>query len=336
MLDTPQAPAVVSAPAQNRQRRLLHFLGEQGFILIFVLWAVYLTLNTKNFATADNILTILRQATIVGIAAVGAHFVILMGLLDLSVAAIISLAGVVMAQLMIAHGFSPVAAGLVALALGALVGLVNGLIITKLRINSIIATLGTSSILAGIAFTITQGKTIFGERGSDPIDQIEFLSRGRVFDFIPVPVIILFVCYLIAFVVLQRTVYGARVFAVGNNNRAAWLSGINVDGIKIVTYMLAGALGGFAAIMQVARQGTATAGMGADFLFPILTAVVLGGASLTGGRGRIFNTLIAAIFLTSITNGMILLGIGIYTQNIVSGVILVVALSMDRLRAARA
>ena len=333
MIDSPSVP-VGSTRNRDRQRRLIHFLGQQGFILIFVLWAIYLTFNTRNFATVDNILTVLRQATIIGIAAIGAHFVILMGLLDLSVAAVISLGGVVMAQLMIAHGVPPLAAALLALGLGALVGLLNGLIITKLRINSIIATLGMSSILTGIAFTITQGRTIFGERGNNPIEAIHFLSRGRLFDVIPIPIIILFVFYIVAFVILHRTAYGARVFAVGNNDRAAWLSGISVDTIKIATFMLAGTLAGFAAIMQVARQGTATAGMGADFLFPILTAVVLGGASLTGGRGRIFNTLIAAIFLTSITNGMILLGIGIHTQNIVSGVILIVALSLDRLRTA--
>jgi ribose transport system permease protein len=315
------------------RRKVFTFLGEQGFIAIFLLWAVYLTINTKNFATTDNVFTILRQATIIGIAAIGAHFVILMGDMDLSTAAVISLSGVVLGELMVHQGVATIPAMLAALALGAAVGLVNGAIITKLKINAIIATLGTSSILTGIAFTITEGKTIFGERGNDPIDQIEFLSRDRVLgDLVPVPVIILFISYVIAFIILRRTAYGARVFAVGNNDRAAWLSGISVDWIKIATFMLSGLLGGFAGIMQVARQGTATAGMGADFLFPILTAVVLGGASLKGGRGKVFNTLIAAIFLTSITNGMILLGIGIYTQNIVSGVILIVALSLDRLR----
>lgn len=333
MIETQRASGGATADEQSTLRRMVNFLGEQGFILIFVLWVIFLTLNTDNFATANNILTVLRQAAIVGIAAIGAHFVILMGELDLSVAAVISLCGVAMAQLMIVYGFAPIIAGFVAIVLGALIGLANGIIITKLRVNSIIATLGTSSILAGIAFTITGGKTIFGERGNDPVDQIEFLSRGRIFDSIPVPVIIMFVCYIIAFIVLRRTTFGARVFAVGSNDRAAWLSGINIDLVRILTFVLAGSLGGFAAIMQVARQGTATAGMGTDFLFPILTAVVLGGASLTGGRGRVFNTLIAAIFLTSITNGMILLGIGIYTQNIVSGAILVIALSLDRLRA---
>jgi len=318
------------------QRRIMRSLAEYGFVVMFFLWAVYLTLATDNFATTDNIFTILRQAAIIGITAIGAHFVILMGDMDLSAAAVISLSGVVMGEAMVNQGFAPIPAALAALVVGALVGLANGLIVTKLRINAIITTLGTSSILSGIAFTITQGKTIYGERGNDPIDKIEFLSRNRVLgDWVPVPVIILFACYIIAFIVLRYTAYGARVYAVGNNERAAWLSGIKVDRIRIATFVVAGALAGFAGIMQVARQGTATAGMGADFLFPILTAVVLGGASLRGGRGKVFSTLIAAIFLTSINNGMVLLGIDIYTQNIVSGVILVVALSMDRLRTLR-
>jgi ribose transport system permease protein len=135
--------------------------------------------------------------------------------------------------------------------------------------------------------------------------------------------------------VLRRTVYGNYVFAAGNNAKAAWLSGVNVNRVKVATYVLAGMLAAFGGVMQIARQGTATAGMGSDFLFPILTAVVLGGASLTGGRGKIFNTLIAAIFLTTITNGMVLLNISIYTQRVISGLILIVALSLDRLRTLR-
>ena len=185
------------------QRRIRHALAEYGFVVMCFLWAVYLTLATENFATTDNIFTSLRQAAIIGITAIGAHFVILMGDMDLSAAAVISLSGVVMGEAMVNQGFAPIPAALAALVVGALVGLANGLIVTQLRINAIITTLGTSSILSGIAFTITQGKTIYGERGNDPIDKIEFLSRNRVLgDWVPVPVIILFACYIIAFIVL--------------------------------------------------------------------------------------------------------------------------------------
>jgi ribose transport system permease protein len=314
-----------------RARTVIRFLGENGFIVIFILWALFLAFNTRNFATSQNLFTVLRQASIIGIVAVGAHLIILLGDIDLSLASTLTLSGVVMAALMINQAVAPLWAALVGLGVGALIGLVNGLVITRMKINAIITTLGMMSILEGLAFTITQGRTIAG----DPIESIEFLSVGTIFNIIPVPVLIMFAFYIVASVVLQRTTYGAHVFAVGNNDKAAWLSGVNVNRIKLITYVLAGTLAAFGGVMQVARQGTATGALGGDFLFPILTAVVLGGASLTGGRGKIVNTLIAAIFLTSITNGMILLGIGIYTQRIVSGAILIVALSLDRLRALR-
>jgi ribose transport system permease protein len=313
------------------RRRVLRLLGENGFIVIFVLWVILLSLTTNSFATADNLFLVLRQAAITGIVAIGAHFIILLGNIDLSSAATLTLSGVVMAALLVNFGAHPIVASLGALAVGALVGLANGLIVTRLRINAIITTLGTSGILAGMSLIYTQGKTIFG----DPIDAIEFLSRGRVLDVLPVPVIILFVLYGVAYLILKFTTFGAHVFAVGNNERAAWLAGLPVDRVKLMAFILAGMLGGFGGIMQVARQGTATGTMGDDFLFPILTAVVLGGASLSGGRGKIFNTLIAAVFLTTVTNGMIKLGMDIYLQRIVSGVILVVALSLDRLRSMR-
>lgn len=312
-------------------RRTIQWIGEQGFIVIFLIWAIYLALNTRNFATANNLFTVLRQASIIGVVAIGAHYIILLGDMDLSLAANLSLTGVVMASLMVNNELPPILAAVMTLGLGALIGLVNGLVITRLKINSIITTLGMMSILEGLAFILTQGKTIFG----DSINGIKFLSSGTILDAIPVPVIILFVFYAVAFVVLRRTTYGAYVFASGNNSKAAWLAGVSVDRVKVATYILAGMLAAFGGVMQIARQGTATAGMGSDFLFPILTAVVLGGASLTGGRGKIFNTLIAAIFLTTITNGMVLLGISIYTQRVISGLILIVALSLDRLRTLR-
>jgi ribose transport system permease protein len=330
MAATKAAPAQTASASLSR-RRIINLLGEQGFMVIFALWALFLVFATDSFATTDNLFTILRQAAIIGILAIGEHLIVLMGTMDISLAAILTLTGVAMAGALVNLGLHPVLATLIVLALGALVGLLNGLIITQLKINPIITTLGMMSVLEGLAFIYTQGKTIFG----DPIAPIEFLSRGRVLGFLPVPVIILFVLYALAFLVLRYTTFGAHLFAVGNNEKAAWLAGVNVKGVRLAAYMLAGTLAAVGGIMQVARQGTATGGMGADFLFPVLTAVVLGGASLSGGRGKVLNTLVAAIFLTTITNGMILLGVSIYAQRIISGAILITALSLDRLRTLR-
>jgi len=313
------------------KNKLANFLGEQGFIIIFILWAVFLTFTTNSFATSNNLFTVLRQATIIGILAIGEHLIVLLGTMDVSLAAILSLTGVSMAAALVHFGVHPILAAAIILAMGGLIGLINGLVITRLKINPIITTLGMMSIMEGLAFIYTQGKTIFG----DEIEAVEFLSRGRIIEIVPVPVVVLFVLYILAFLMLRRTVFGAHIFAVGNNEHATWLAGINVNNVKLATFTLAGVLGAVGGIMQVARQGTATGGMGSDFLFPVLTSVVLGGASLSGGKGKIFNTLIAAIFLTTITNGMILLGVSIYAQRIVSGAILVAALSLDQLRTAK-
>ncbi|HEY59347.1 MAG TPA: ABC transporter permease [Anaerolineae bacterium] len=315
----------------NFKRRIIEFLGEQGFIIIFILWATFLSFSTDSFATTNNLFTILRQATIIGILAIGEHMIVLLGTMDVSLAAVMSLTGVSMAAALVNFGLHPILAALTILTIGALIGLINGLVITHLKINPIIATMGMMSILEGLAFIYTQGKTIFGNE----IEPIEFLSRGRIWDLIPVPVIVLFVLYFLAYLFLRKTVFGAHIFATGNNERATWLAGVNVNNVKLATFTLAGILAAVGGVMQVARQGTATGGMGADFLFPVLTAVVLGGASLSGGKGKVFNTLIAAVFLTTITNGMILLGVSIYAQRIVSGAILVASLSLDRLRTAK-
>jgi ribose transport system permease protein len=328
----PNEPSTNKPRGEKLYRRVMSILGEQGFIVIFILWAIFLSFATDSFATPNNFFTILRQAAIIGILAIGEHLIVLLGTMDVSLASILTLTGVAMAAALVHFGLPPLLAILVILAIGAFIGLVNGLIITRLKINPIITTLGMMSILEGLAFVYTQGKTIFGEQ----IDPIEFLSRGRILEIIPVPVVVLFTLYLLAYILLRHTVFGARIFAVGNNEKATWLAGIDTDKIKLIAFTLAGVLAGIGGIMQVARQGTATGGMGSDFLFPVLTAVVLGGASLSGGRGKIVNTLIAAIFLTTITNGMILLGVSIYAQRIVSGAILVTALSLDRLRTQKA
>lgn len=331
MAATEPAPSHAAA-RESARRRAINLLGEQGFMVILALWALFLTFATDSFATPGNLFTVLRQATIIGILAIGEHLIVLLGTMDVSVASILTLTGVACAALLAHFGVPPLLVALIVLALGALIGLLNGLIITQLRINPIITTLGMMSVLEGLAFIYTQGKTIFG----DALETVEFLSRGRVLGFLPVPVIILFVLYGLAFLLLRYTTFGAHLYAVGNNERAAWLAGINVHGVRLAAYMIAGTLAAMGGIMQVARQGTATGGMGSDFLFPVLTAVVLGGASLSGGRGKILNTLVAAIFLTMITNGMVLLGVSIYAQRVVSGAILIAALSLDRLRTVRA
>jgi ribose transport system permease protein len=305
-------------------------IGENGFIVIFILWCVFLSLATDAFLTPLNLFTVLRQTAIVSIVAIGEMLVMLIGGMDVSLAAILGFTGVLATGLMTRNGIPPALAILIAIGMGGVVGVVNGFLVTKVRINAVIATLGMMYVLNGIAYTYTRGQTLYGEQ----MGSIGFLSRSAIGP-VPLPVILMFLFYILFYIILNRSIFGARLYAVGNNDKASWLAGIRVDRLKIIVFVLAGLLAGVGGVMQASRQGSATAGMGDEFLFPILTAVILGGISLSGGKGKIQNTLIAAIFLVTLTNGMILLGISIYVQRIISGVILIVALSLDRLRTIR-
>lgn len=329
-LSTAAAPAEDAAGRRSFSERGGDLLTQNGLLLVLLAWVTYLAIATDGFLTRTNILLVLRQSSTIGVVAIGACLVILLGEIDLSLGSILSVTGVTAAQLMISAGTNVSLASVAGIGLGALCGLANGFSVTKLRINSFMATLGMMSVLEGVAFLRTGGRTVFG----DQLSSVAFLSNGYIAG-IPFPVIVLFLLYLAAWVLLTRTGYGARIYAVGNNPRASHLAGIRVDALKMATFALAGALAGFGGLMQVSRLNAASGGMGSDLLFPVITAVVLGGVSLTGGRGRIQDVLIASIFLATIANGLILLGVSGYTQEIVSGAILIAALALDRWRRVR-
>lgn len=311
------------------RRKIVYFVSDNGFIVIFVLWCLFLTVQTQGrFLSPDNVATVLRQAAIIGIVAIGESLVVLLGGMDVSVASTLGFCAIVFAAAVVTFGLHPLIAVLAALGVGALIGAVNGLLVTAVGINPIIATLGMMTILDGLGLAYTGGRTIYG----DAMDPVEFLYGGWVGP-VPVPVIILFVCYAIAHFALNYTTFGAHIYATGSNDKAAWLSGVKTARIRLVAFVVAGAMAAFGALVAAARRGSAGAGMGGDFLFPILTAVILGGISLAGGRGHVLKVLVAAIFLMAINNGLILLGgVDISAQRIVSGAILIVALSLDRLR----
>ncbi len=328
-------------PATNRltfdRRRLIDLVGENGFIIIFVLWCLYLSVATHTFLTVTNLTLVLRQSAIIGIVAIGETLIVLLGGMDISLASVLGITAVIGTWSMVngisLFGSPPVFLGalpaaILALGVGAFIGLINGLLVTRVKINSVIATLGMMSIVDGIGLTMTGGKTLFG----DALQAIDFLASGFIGP-VPVMVVLMFILYAVFWFILNRMTLGAQIYAVGNNERASYLAGINANRVKLLAFILAGLLAGVGGLMATSRQGSARAGMGTDLLFPILTAVVLGGVSLSGGRGRILNTLVAAVFLSTITNGLIQLGASTDMQRIISGAILIVALSLDRLRA---
>jgi ribose/xylose/arabinose/galactoside ABC-type transport system permease subunit len=321
----------VTAAASTRgplvtRARLVDFLADYGFIVFFVIWVIFLALATDRFLTERNILLLLRQASIYAIPAIGATFVILLGELDISFGSVLGVAGVAAAETLIAGG-GPVLAIAAAVAFGLLVGLVNGLLVTVLRIPSVVATLGMLSVVLGVGIVWTGGRAITG----DALGEISWLAQGYV-GAIPVPVIILFVGYALAWLVLNRMRFGRHIYLTGDNREAAFRAGIATNRIRLAVFVIAGALAGLGGVILVSRVSQASASLGTEALFPVLTAVILGGAGLQGGRGHILNTLVASIFLASLLNGLILLGVQAEYQRILLGVILVAAVSLDRFR----
>jgi ribose transport system permease protein len=305
---------------------LLEFLSEYGFLVFFVIWVLYLSVATVQFLTPSNLLIVLRQASIFGIPAIGATFVMIIGEIDISFGSLLGLCGAVGANLIVG-GKSPLIGFIAAVAVGAAVGMINGVLVTVVRIPSVVATLGMLTALLGLGLWFTKGQSYFGAQ----LDPIIFLAEGY-WGPIPVPVVLLFVAYGLGHLLLSSTVFGRWVYLAGDNQEAAYRSGIPVRRIKIVVFILAGFLTGIGGMILVGRVGQASASLGSGALFPVLTAVILGGVGLTGGKGNLWNTLIASVFLASIVNGLILIGADPNVQQIAQGGILIAALSLDRLR----
>jgi ribose transport system permease protein len=306
---------------------LLALLRQYGIFIGFLLIAGTLSLLSPAFLTLRNLLNIVQQTSIYGIMAVGMTFVILTAGIDLSVGSILALAGVFCASF--EHRGWPlwqvVGATLV---IGSGAGLVNGLMITKGRITPFVVTLGMMSVARGLAHIYTGGQPISGFGSA-----FRFLGSGSVLG-IPVPVVIFLATVLLAAGVLRHMRLGRYVYALGGNEEAARLSGIAVDYYKTAAYVISGLTCGISAAVLTARlnAGESIAGQGAEL--DVIAAVVIGGTSLMGGRGGVLGTLLGALLIGTINNGMNLLSISSYNQLVVKGVIIVVAVLLDRVRQA--
>ncbi|MHB8862830.1 MAG: ABC transporter permease [Pirellulaceae bacterium] len=309
-------------------RRYGIFLGFLGVIMI-------LTILEPRFLTVPNLTNVMRQTSIIGIMAVGMTFVVLTAGIDLSVGSTLALTGVVGASL--EHQGLPVAVVVaLTLLLGAFLGTINGIVTTKGRVTPFVVTLGMMSIARGLAHIYTNGQPISGFNapfrwlgsGAIPLRWI----GGQEIGSISVPIIIFALSVLIAAVVLRQTVFGRYTYAIGGNEEAARLSGINVDFYKTSVYAICGMTSALGAIVLTARLNAAESIAGMGYELDVIAAVVIGGTSLMGGRGGVWGTLIGALLIGTINNGMNLLMISSYYQLVVKGTIIVVAVLLDRLR----
>ncbi len=267
----------------------------------------------------------LRQVSISAIIAFGMTFVILTGGIDLSVGSTLALTGAVAASLL-AGGFDPILSMGIALILGLILGAINGVIITKGKVAPFIATLATMTVYRGLTLVYTNGKPISGLG-----DHASFQLFGKgYFLGIPIPVITTLITFGILYFILHKTTFGRRVYAVGGNEEAAKLSGINADRVKIAVYAISGFLAALSALILTSRLNSAQPTAGQSYELDAIAAVVLGGTSLNGGKGWIFGTLIGALIIGVLNNGMNLIGVSSFWQQVVKGIVILLAVLLDR------
>ena len=305
---------------------LLSRLGPFFGLLLLI---IVITAMTPSFLTASNILNVLRQVSISALIAFGMTFVILTRGIDLSVGSTLALTGAVAATLL-ASGTDPILAMGAALLLGLILGTINGLIITKGRVAPFIATLATMTIYRGLTLVYTDGRPVSGLG-----DSVAFQMMGKGYMLgIPVPVVTTVLAFAALYFILHHTTFGRRVYAVGGNEEASKLSGINIDRIKIGVYAITGLLAAVSALILTSRLNSAQPTAGESYELDAIAAVVLGGTSLNGGRGWIFGTLVGALIIGVLNNGMNLIGVSSFFQLVVKGVVILLAVLLDRKKAA--
>jgi len=308
-------------PIRNGNR--LELVKRSFPLAMLVLLIVIFSILSPRFLTFSNLLIVLQQGTVLLVAALGMTFVIMAGSIDLSVGSIVAIAALVTAFTSSSLG---AAAIIPAIAVGAAAGLVNGVLLAKGKVPSFIATMGAMVVYRGIVLLFTRGAPV-------SIEDEQFLDTYTTRTLgIPHSVMIGLVLTLIAYGIINRTVFGREVRAIGGGERVAILTGIQVARVKIYMYVLLGALCGIAGLLQGARAMAATAQLGEGLELDVIAAVVVGGTPLTGGVGSVVGTILGVLIITLLSNGMNMTGVDPYLQNIVKGTVLVCAVfvTIDR------
>lgn len=305
-------------------RRAKHWLARYGLPLALLGLCVILSAATPSFLTVQNLVIVVRQISINGILAVGATYVLLTGGVDLSVGSLVALTGVVAAGFAHPGGYSflvPVLAGLLA---GAACGLANGLMVTLGQVAPFIVTLGMMTVARGLALVVSGGMPV--SNLSRPFTAI---GSGAWLG-VPIPIVLLAAVALFSHLLLKQTPLGRYTYAVGGNESAARLSGIRVNAVKTFAYTISGALAGLAGVVLASRITTGQPNAGVAYELDAIAAVVIGGTSLSGGVGGVGGTLLGALLMGVINNGLDLLNVSAYYQQIVKGLIIVGAVWLDR------
>lgn len=304
-------------------------LSEYGIGVVFILELLLFSVLSPHFATVDNLLNVSLQTSITAIIAVGMTFVILTAGIDLSVGSLVAFAGVVTTFGLRMEVPLPVAYGLgigMGLVFGILSGGMAGLFVTKFRITPFIVTLALMTIWRGAAFVATEGRPVW-----ELPEGFAEIARGR-FLFVPIPTLIMLLVFGVAHFTLTQTRFGRYVYAVGGNIEAARLAGINTNGVLLKVYVISGFLSALSGILLASRVNSGQPNAGLMYELDVIAAVVVGGTSLFGGKGTVLGTLIGSLLIGVLRNGLNLMNVESYVQQVVVGVVILLAVLLDRLR----
>jgi len=330
------------APARRTRKSFAALLLKLRSVLALALLVIFFSSMTSSFLTANNLSILTKHVAITALLAVGTSFVILAGGIDLSVGSIAGLSGMI-AGFFIAHGiifaggdphFLPIwSVILISLLAGGAVGCFNGILVTRFSIAPFIATLGTLYVCRGAALLISNGRTFPDLAGDTARHNTGFPTLGQGFWLgIPLPVWLMIAVALMAWVLASQTPFGRHVYAVGGNERAAQLCGINVRNVRIWTYVLSGICAAMVGLIIASQLESAHPATGQSFELNAIAAVVLGGTSLMGGRGSIGGSLVGAFVIGVLADGLVMLGVSEFWQMVIKGVVIILAVAIDQLQ----
>ena len=312
-------------------------IGEYGAFIALAFLFILLSIISPEFRTGSNLLNLLRQASFNGLIAFGMTLVILSDGIDLSVGSVFALAAIIAAELIMA-GLNAALAVLIALVAGTLLGLVSGFLVAKCRLQAFIATLITMTAYRGLAYIITDGKPIsrLAESATGGAFMFKALGKGNVLLFetikLPIPAIILVVAFFVVFFILTKTTFGRRIYATGSNAKCANLVGVNTSKVKMACYGISGFLAALAGLMMCSRVNSAQPTFGDGYELDAIAATALGGTSMSGGRGKITGTIAGVLIIAALNNGLNILGVSSYYQDVIKAVVILVAVLSDSKR----
>lgn len=308
------------------KKRLVKIYNKFGIFIVLICMMIILSILTPNFLTSKNLINVVRQISFIAIIGFGVTAIIITTGIDLSSGSIVALTSVVVASVAHPGQHSLFVTILIGLSVGLVCGFFNGIITAKAGIPPFIVTLGMYTAARGAASLFSDGRPI-----SNMKEEFIFLGAGKVLG-IPVPIIILIVVAILMHIILTQTRYGRHVFALGGNEQAAIISGISVVKVKVLVYTCAGLLSSLAGLVLTARINSGQPGLGVGLELDAIASAVIGGTSLSGGVGSVFGTFTGALVIGVINNGMDLLNINVYWQQIVKGIIIVLAVFIDKMK----